>query len=164
MVNDDLDYDGVEKKGGSGKMILILVITLVVVLLGTAIALRFLTPGLIPGWGEKKAASSTSNGVDLGAIIELKPFIVNLADPGGNRYLRVVISLELENADVEKEIDARRPQIRDTILTILSSQTRDDISYTEGHQRLKSIIAASINQFLTTGAVKSVFFSEFVIQ
>ncbi len=55
----------------------------------------------------------------LGTIYALDTFIVNLADTGGNRYLRITMDLELGIPELESELDKRLPQIRDSILMIL---------------------------------------------
>ena len=53
---------------------------------------------------------------ETGAIADLDPFIVNLADSPEVRYLKVTMKLELTNASAADEITARTPQIRDAIL------------------------------------------------
>ena len=40
----------------------------------------------------------------IGPVIPLDSFIANLADPGGNRFLRATMELELANDDLTKEI------------------------------------------------------------
>ena len=53
----------------------------------------------------------------------LDPFIVNLADPVGNRYLRVKLALDLGSPALQAEVEQRIPQLRDSILILLSSKT-----------------------------------------
>ena len=66
--------------------------------------------------------------VAMGPIYKLDTLIVNLADQGGKRYLRITMDLELkpaENIDAKEvidEMDKRLPQIRDTILMILPTK------------------------------------------
>ena len=64
----------------------------------------------------------------LGPIFSLDTFIVNLADEGGKRYLRITIDLELDSEELESEVKKRLPQVRDSILTILPTKRFDDIS------------------------------------
>ncbi len=99
-------------KGGALKWIIIAVV--VTVVLGGGAAVWFFVLG---GEDEKpKAAKSGEKGAEVplaGPIISLKTFIVNLADPGGRRYLKVKLDLELTNREVEKELRARLPEVRE---------------------------------------------------
>jgi flagellar FliL protein len=94
----------------------------------------------------------------------LDPFIVNLADAEGQRYLKAVIELELDNPSAEGEIQGKLPQIRDEILMILSNKTFDDVSTTAGKRMVKREVAAAVNKYLTSGQVTQVYFTEFVVQ
>ncbi len=100
----------------------------------------------------------------LGPIHSLETFIVNLADKGGKRYLRVTMDLELGNADLEAEIAKRKPQVRDRILMILPSKRFTDISSVEGKITLRDEMMEALNAFLTQGKITNIYFKEFVVQ
>jgi flagellar FliL protein len=100
----------------------------------------------------------------LGPIYSLETFIVNLADKGGNRYLRVTMDLELGNAELQGEVEKRLPQIRDSILMILPSKRFEDISSVEGKTALRDEILEKVNSLLTLGKVTNIYFKEFVVQ
>lgn len=160
-------------RGGRGILpIIIIIIVLVVVLVGGALAMRTFAPGTIPGLGEKPAAESEESDSaekkgqkpQMGVLQDLKPFIVNLADPGGKRYLKLTLSLEVDNTEVQNEVASRLPQIRDAILLLLSGLTFDDISTRAGKMRLRNQIISICNDLLASGQVKGVYFSEFVVQ
>jgi flagellar FliL protein len=100
----------------------------------------------------------------LGTIYALDTFIVNLADKGGNRYLRITMDLELGNSELESEIEKRLPQIRDSILMILPSKRFEDISPIEGKIALRDEILQTLNGFLVQGEITNIYFKEFVVQ
>ena len=100
----------------------------------------------------------------LGPIYALETFIVNLADKGGNRYLRVTMDLELGNPELEVELVKRLPQVRDSILIILPSKRFADISSVEGKIALRDEIMETLNGFFTQGKVTNIYFKEFVVQ
>ncbi len=100
----------------------------------------------------------------MGPIVALKTFIVNLADPGGRRYLKVKLELELENKDIEKELKARLPEVRDQIIMALSSKTFQQIQGIAGKKILREELTARANSVLKTGKVKKAFFTEFIVQ
>ena len=100
----------------------------------------------------------------LGTIYSLETFIVNLADKGGNRYLRITMDLELGTPELEPEIQKRLPQVRDGILMILPSKRFEDISSMEGKAALRDEILATLNGFLVEGEITNIYFKEFVVQ
>ena len=100
----------------------------------------------------------------LGAIYALDTFIVNLADMGGNRYLRVTMDLELGNSKLESEIVKRLPQIRDSVIMILPSKRFEDISSVDGKIALRNEIQETLNGFLAQGEITNIYFKEFVVQ
>ena len=100
----------------------------------------------------------------IGPIMALDTFIVNLADPGGKRFLRITIDLELGNAELQDELTTRLPQVRDAILMVLPTKRFEDISGTDGKLALRDELLASLNGFLTTGQISNIYFKEFVVQ
>jgi flagellar protein FliL len=161
-------------------MKLIIIVVAVVLVLGGAAAGYFVffghkgksTDKEDPGKETKKEqvkeeGSKKSGGEGEGAsgnMKQLDPFIVNLADAEGQRYLKAVIQLEVDNASVEGEIQGKLPQIRDEILMILSNKTFEDVSTTAGKKMVKREIASAVNKYLTGGQITQVFFTEFVVQ
>ena len=100
----------------------------------------------------------------LGPIFPLETFIVNLADKGGKRYLRITIDLELDSKDLESEVTKRLPQVRDSILTILPTKHFEDISSAKGKTTLRDQMLERINGMLARGQITNIYFKEFVIQ
>lgn len=100
----------------------------------------------------------------MGVLVSLDPFIVNLASEGGKRYLKVVMQLEMARPDMTNEVTNRMPQIKDAIITVLSSKSAEELLTIEGKFRLKEQVLTRVNNLLTAGVVKNVFFAEFVIQ
>jgi len=111
--------------------------------------------------GEKGDESAKS---DIGPIYSLDTFIVNLMEADGKRYLKSRLDLELNNDGVVLEVEKRLPQIRDSILTMLSSKSFDDIHTLEGKFLLRTEIISMLNQHLKTGQVTNIYFTEFIIQ
>jgi flagellar FliL protein len=101
---------------------------------------------------------------DIGPIYSLDTFIVNLIDPYGKKYLKVRMDLEMDQEKLKQEVDRRMPQFKDTILTLLSSKTFEDINTFEGKIQLRSEIMQMLNQFLKTGSITNIYFIEFIVQ
>lgn len=151
---------------------------ILIILIGVLVVLMFgLGGGLFMMWNKLAVLSTQSNanagvqpnqGADvkqpLGPIFSLETFIVNLADKGGKRYLRVTMDLELGNPELEAELTKRLPQVRDSVLMILPSKRFEDISSVEGKMALRDEILDVLNGFLTQGQVSKIYFKEFVVQ
>lgn len=122
------------------------------------------------GQGEEDGAEAEAQEVTIGPLYKLDTMIVNLADHGGKRYLRVTMEMELKVADeidpseMVEEIDMRLPQLRDTILMILPSKQYADISTTAGKIALRDEIIAKLNALLKKGQINTIYFTEFVVQ
>jgi flagellar FliL protein len=101
---------------------------------------------------------------EIGPLYSLGTLIVNLADEGGKRYLRVSIELELESAEMTEEVERRLPQVRDSVLMILPTKTFADINTTPGKIALRDELIKAINGIVTTGKAKNLYFTEFVVQ
>jgi flagellar FliL protein len=97
-------------------------------------------------------------------MFHLDPFIVNLAKSGGNRFLKVTVSLEMSSPDVRFELKKNIKKITDSILLLLSTKVFKDVYSVQGKFTLKSEITTRTNQFLTKGVVKGAYFTEFIIQ
>jgi len=103
---------------------------------------------------------------EVGIIYPLESFIVNLMDKTGlgKRYLKVKIIIEIGGEEAKKVVDGQKPQLRDTILLLLSSQSFKEINTMEGKLELKQALLSRINQTLGEGIVQRIYFTEFVVQ
>jgi flagellar protein FliL len=99
---------------------------------------------------------------DVGQVIPLETFVVNLAGSKGRKVLKVNMELEVKGAEVVKEIDNRKAQIRDFIIIILSSKSYEEVSAKDGKESLKTEIKDNINSFLSKGKILNVYFTELV--
>lgn len=118
--------------------------------------------------GEKQEAHGGEHGVaaekteEVGKVIPLETFIVNLAGSKGRKVLKVNMELEVKGQEVIQEIDNRKAQIRDFIIIILSSKTYDEVSTKEGKDALRNEIKDNINSFLSKGKIVNVYFTELI--
>lgn len=105
---------------------------------------------------------SESEGSFVGRVVPLESFIVNLAGSKGRKVARVNMELELQGDNVAEEIEKRKAQIRDIIIITLSSKTYEEISTREGKDQLRNEIKDTINNFLTKGKIRNVFFTDLI--
>ena len=107
----------------------------------------------------------------------LEPLLVNLADSGGSSYLRVALTLRVEDvvdkkaakADSEKAKDDKSSDdgvapVRDTVLALLGRQTADGLLAADGKERLKIELKTALAEHNPDLKVKDVFFTDFLVQ
>ena len=100
----------------------------------------------------------------IGTTVVLPPFTVNLADPLGQRFIKISIEVEVSDPKAVQEMDRQKARIRDSIIMLLSSKSYADIATTESKIMLKSEVAARITTILGPGKVYQVFITDMVIQ
>jgi flagellar FliL protein len=144
------------KKGLPMKLIIIISIALLIVAAGAATGYYFFSKTQSKKPPEEKPAVIT--------IWPMEAFVVNISDVGGERYLKLVIQLELSEPGAVAELEQIKPRLRDSILDLLTPKTYKELMDLPGKQRLREDIAGRINNALTKGKVTRVYFTEFVVQ
>jgi flagellar FliL protein len=161
-----------KEKSGGNKLLLIVIIVLLLLLLiiGGLVAYFLLSSNTDETQHpeqkkqEKVVKKKVSDMTEVGPIYPLDQFIVNLVSNNANRYLKCKISFELDSPELQQEIDKKLPAVRDIIINILSSKTVEEIQTAKGKEKLKEEIKRKVNEILTTGEIRHVYFTEFVIQ
>ncbi len=152
------------KSGGGAMKMVVIAVALVVVLGGGGAGawFFFMKDSAEP---EQVAPKGKQQGVSRsGPIVSLEPFIVNLADPKGKRYLKVKLDLELSSKAADKELKKRMPMVRDQIIMALSSKTFQQIQGVPGKNVLRDELTARANSILKSGKVKKIYFTTFIVQ
>jgi len=145
-------------KKGKKKMLLIIIIAVVAVAL--AAGGFFLVPKFMGGSKEKKEETKGEEG----AMFSLEPFVVNLNDAGGPKFLKVSLQLELAGPALMEKAKQKSPQLRDAVITLLTSKSSESLYPPEGKLQLKDEINARMNQVLGANSVKNVYLTDFVMQ
>ena len=102
--------------------------------------------------------------IEVGAMFDMDPFVVNLNEAGGKRYLKSKVEIEYVGDNVRLELANRLPQLRDVILLHLSSKSLDEIRSVDGKIELKNALIKRINQVMKQGKIRNLYFTQFVIQ
>lgn len=175
--------EGAAKKGGKGMLFVVLGVVLLLAGGGGAYFFLVRQPALD---AESEAATEEGHGAaagehgapagghggshgkrgvaEMGAMEALDPFIANLADEDGRRYLKATMQLEFYESSVPDELSSHMAQVRDLILTLFTSKTFADIRTPEGKGLLREEIINRINRVLRRDVVKAVYFTEFIVQ
>ncbi|MGY6519234.1 MAG: flagellar basal body-associated FliL family protein [Lysobacteraceae bacterium] len=111
------------------------------------------------------------------AVVEVLPpqyhrltpaFTVNLADPGGMRYMQADVELMTRDPAVLAALENHQPLIRNRLLLLFGEQFVDDLRTRADRERLQDAALAEVAQVLADagvdGAVEAVYFTSFVTQ
>ena len=141
---------------------------------GSAVIVLALGGGAAFWWSQKAEAQTSTSEAEAHAaadteergIVSFDPFVVNLADAGVSRFLRVKVQLVVPNAHAAEEIEkshVKLSRLRSAILELLTTQTSDVLVTTQGKAELRKAISEGIGKSLHIEIV-DVLFSDFVVQ
>lgn len=134
-----------------------------------------------PAAAEEVAESNHELQPGEGIMLNMSTKIINLVDPGGHKYIRVTIVVEVapDNPEYESlpeeekiayltefedKLNARLPIMDDTVITLLSTKTYEDLYTAEGKEHLRTEILTILSEKLPDLHIISIYFTEFVVQ
>lgn len=79
-------------------------------------------------------------------FLPMDNMVVNLADPGGDRFAQVGITLELADGKTADLVKAYMPSIRSSVLLLVSQRTTDELLTREGKEKLAVDIRREVSR------------------
>lgn len=161
------------------KMMLIIIVAVVVLLVaagGAFMLLKGKGNSEEEGGGAEDSHKSSHSGKASkpstpSVFMNLDSMVVNLADPGGNRYVQVGITIQVIDEHTEKAIKDVMPLIRNGVIKALSKRTTDELLGVEGKDALAEEILEFVREQTDMPAnkrgfspVEAVLFSSFIVQ
>ncbi len=151
-----------KKAGGGGPMPLIGVVLTVLNLGATGfVATKVLKLGHMSAGPTAQAEPSPPPNLPSAAF---EPFVVNLNEPGSNRYLKTSFEVELGNEKAVETINHEKKALRDDILRYLSGLTVAETMGEAGKDKIQEQIIARVDKAVGAGGVRHLYFTDFVIQ
>ena len=170
----ELDEDeGEEDSGGGRKRLLIVIAAVLVLILGGAAAAYFtgmLQPviDMLSG-GEQAVAVDEAEETQIvsgdAVFYDLQEMLVNI-NTGGRKavYLKIRVSLELENGDDITKIEEMMPRIVDNFQIYLRELRVEDLKGSAGMYRLREELLKRVNVAVAPAKVNDVLFKEMLVQ
>jgi len=157
-------------KGGMNKKMLLLGLMALLVVVGGGAGFYFMS-----GEDPERRGKSSDAHVEaeaepepdpgfIGPVIDLEPFVLNLADRDQLRYLKVAIKLQLDRPQDETDFTIKLPAIRDALLVLLTSKESRSLRTVDGKMLVRDEIGGRVNTIMKKGKIQQVFFTEFIIQ
>ena len=116
--------------------------------------------------GDDENEEKSSNNVLGKILVPMDSIVVNIGSVDSKRYLRVIISLEVKNSEIEGTIKANKVVFRDKLVSFLSSKELSEMSDRANHKGLRVEIRDLLNSDLLgiDDGISQVYFSDFIIQ
>ncbi len=152
----------VGKKSGGSKKLLVMVISTLIAGGGGFAGYHFLSAK--NKTNKKTGEVVVKSRIAPGHMVELKPFLTNLADKDRTAYIKVTMVIELRRGGNVPLFKRLTPEIRNNIIMILNSKTTAGINTPDGIVSLRHEIARGLNRILGAGAVVDVYFNNYLVQ
>lgn len=106
---------------------------------------------------------------ELPGVVDLslgRPFYVPLRRRSGEEvfFLKLALTLELPDSATTQEAKSKLPLLREKVFTLLRSRTSESLRGKGARSRLKGVLMASLSGALTTGKLKGLYFTDFIIR
>ena len=166
--DEEEEGEGSPKKQGSKTKLLLFVALALFLVVGGAAAAYFtgLLEPLIAmlGGADETAAEETTDPVEA-IFFDLPEILVNL-NTGGRKstYLKIRVSLELENAEDVARIEAVMPRIIDNFQVYLRELRVEDLKGSAGMYRLREELLTRVILAAAPSKVSDVLFKEMLVQ
>lgn len=159
-VSEQPQKKAVKKGLGKKKLMIIIIIVVAILALigGGVLAYTMFFSGKDKSADAKKEEKSKAKT----AMMPMEPFILNLAEHG--RFLKLTMQFELSDVAAQPAATEKIPQLRDAIITLVSSKSAESLSIPEGKFLLKDEILMRTNQAMGRDVFKNIYFTEFVMQ
>lgn len=160
------------KKGGKKKLYILVAAALILLLAGGGSGYYFIAFKPKQEELRKKEEASKAETLirpvpeeaNIGPMVEIKEFVVNIIGADTAHYVKASLSLELDKDTTMDEVNKRMPQIRDAILLLIGNKTFEELQDIQGKNQVKAELKNKINSFLKTGKVNNVYLTDFVVQ
>ena len=154
------------EEGCGSKKKLIIIVAVLVLVIGAGVGAYLL---LVGGEDEKispeqQLAESEKQAKQVGPMVNIDSFIVNIMDDQESRYLKAKITVEVDGEEAAMELNQRMPQVKDAVLLLIGNKTFGELSDLQGKIQLRAELINKINSILLKGKVKRIYFTDFVVQ
>jgi flagellar FliL protein len=178
-LENEISADETAKPKKKSKKLLMIAVLLVVLLAGGGGGFYFWTrmshaqtekasEGKHENAAAKKEAGekfSLPEDEEVKSVVELQPFIVNLADLESARYLRMTVSVGIgEEGGEEKPDSLFLTRVKNAMLSVLSVKKSSDVLSVEGKQKLREELLQAAQAASSKPKVHAIYITDFIVQ
>ena len=134
------------KPAKSKKLLIIGAVVLLLVVAGAAAAWLLTSRHTPDDQDGEHATASAAKPVVAPTFLPMDTMVVNLADPGGERFAQIGISLELVDSKTADTLKQFMPSIRSSILLLVSQRSSDELLQLQGKEQLARDILDEVSR------------------
>ena len=113
--------------------------------------------------GGKQVACKVREKTEIGPILPLEPFIINVSG-NSSRFVKISVALELKNEKAIEQTKKMSPVIRDSMLAVLGAKTPEVFMDVKGRTAMKKELFDSIDRLFADGGLKAVYITDIIMQ
>lgn len=117
---------------------------------------------------EKGVQKAPAKDASPSAVLQLHSFVVNLNDQDQNAFLQVSIALALDKPLPRASENGKEspcvPEVRDAILSVLSTWKSGDLLAIGGKKKLKKQLLGVLQHEVPELGVVDIYFTDFLVQ
>ncbi|MFH1131149.1 MAG: flagellar basal body-associated FliL family protein [Pseudomonadota bacterium] len=155
MAEEQVPQEGNLPTNKSNVPVLIAVVGLLVIGGGTAFY-------FVAGSGSK-GAGGIGISATMGPTVAVPSLIVNLNEPGGTRYLKLSIELEIFQPLLPEQ-EKLQLRLRDKLIVYLSDMKASEVLAAKAKLEIKKTVQQVANEVYGPGTIREVYLKEFVLQ
>ncbi len=136
-----------KKRLGKKLLIILVAVVLLLVFAGAGAAYVMSKRHAVDEDGnEIEAVTETKGPAAIPTFLPVDTMVVNLADPGGERFAQVGITLELADAKTAERVKQFMPSIRSGVLMLISQRTADELLSRDGKAKLAHDVLREVSR------------------
>ncbi len=103
---------------------------------------------------------------DVTQVVELKPFIVNLADTDESKYLRMTVSLGVggEEGGGHGPDQLLMTRVKNAMLAVLATKTSEDVLSVKGKAKLRKELLKAAQTVAEDAHIEAIYITDFIVQ
>lgn len=98
------------------------------------------------GPGPAQAAHAKPKAGTPPTFLPLENMVVNLADPGGEKFAQIGVTVEVMDQKTSDQVKAYLPAIRSAVLMLVSQRTSEELLTREGKEKLATDIHREVSR------------------
>ena len=144
------------KRKLSGKVLVLYIVAPLLLLGGAGAGVYF--SGLLGGGENAKPVVAEP------VFYDLPDFLVNLSGPAPQHFLKMKVSLQVNDKESIKRLDAELPRVLDGFQTFLRELRPEDLEGSAGMARVKEELLRRITLAIQPPIVSDILFKEVIVQ
>ena len=97
-------------------------------------------------------------------LFYMEPVVINSGDIDSTDFVRVTLTLELDQPGVADQLKARQAAVENAVVIATAGRGAASLRSVEGKTQLRRDITKAINGLLPDGGVRAVYFADFLVR